>query len=147
MAFCTGCGVQVAEGSNLCPACSAKAAVATQTSAAGMTDNIAGALAYVTPIPAVIFLVVAPYNKNRFVRFHAFQSLFVFVCLFVFNLVVFSLLAGDWWSAMNGGLRLYELVRLAEFIFLLVLLVKAYQGHKFKVPVIGDFAEKQADAV
>ena len=47
-----------------------------------MTDNVAGMLAYITIIPAIIFLVMEPYNKNRFVRFHSFQNLFLHVAWF-----------------------------------------------------------------
>ena len=51
-----------------------------------MTDNVAGMLAYVTIIPAIIFLVMEPYNKNRFVRFHSFQCLFFAVALIVLHI-------------------------------------------------------------
>ncbi len=43
---------------------------------AGLTDNVAGMLAYVTIIPAIVFLVLEPYNKRRFIRFHSFQCIF-----------------------------------------------------------------------
>ncbi len=79
MAFCTVCGAQTPDGSTMCPACSrtgAPAARPAQTTAGGLTDNVAGMLAYVTIIPAIIFLVTEPYNKSRFVRFHSFQSIF-----------------------------------------------------------------------
>ena len=45
-----------------------------QAAQSGLSDNAAGALAYVTIIPAIVFLLVEPYNKNSFVRFHAWQS-------------------------------------------------------------------------
>jgi uncharacterized membrane protein len=48
-----------------------------------MTDNVAGMLAYVTIIPAILFLVIEPYNKNRFIRFHAFQNIFLCVAAIV----------------------------------------------------------------
>ena len=74
MAFCSGCGTQVADGTTMCAACSAKAPAA--PAGGGMSDNVAGMLAYVTIIPAIIFLVMEPYNKSRFVRFHSFQNIF-----------------------------------------------------------------------
>jgi len=114
-------------------------------SAAGMTDNIAGMLAYFTFIPAVIFLVLEPYNKSRFVRFHAWQSL-------VFNVAWFVL-----WFAMRVVLHipifgwitifLWPLVWIAGFIIWIILVLKANQGQMFKLPVIGDIAEKQANAM
>ena len=54
--------------------------------AAGMADNVAGMLAYVTIIPAIIFLVMEPYNKNRFIRFHSCHCLFLFVALIVLQI-------------------------------------------------------------
>ena len=86
MAFCTVCGAQTADGSTLCPACSRSAAPVAHpvtSTTGGMTDNVAGMLAYVTIIPAILFLVIEPYNKNRFVRFHAFQNIFLHVAAVV----------------------------------------------------------------
>ena len=78
MAFCPMCGAQLAEGI-VCTKCSVSAGTspaAVVTVPAGLTDNVAGALAYVTIIPAIVFLVLEPFNRKRFVRFHAFQCLF-----------------------------------------------------------------------
>ena len=103
---------------------------------------MAGALAYVTIIPAIIFLVLEPFNRSRFVRFHSFQSLFFalawFVLSFCLNIVAHIPIFG-WLS-----LLLWPLVGLAGFIIWLVLLLKAFQGQMFNLPVIGDLAEKQA---
>ncbi len=78
MAFCSACGAQIPEGSTQCPACNRSTAPAggAAPAAGGLSDNVAGMLAYVTIIPAIVFLVVAPYNKSRFIRFHSFQSIF-----------------------------------------------------------------------
>ena len=80
MAFCPTCGTQIADGA-ACPKCAGAAQTVNvaPTAAAGLTDNVAGALAYLTIIPAILFLVLEPFNKRRFVRFHAFQSIFFFV--------------------------------------------------------------------
>src|SRR6202167_2215610 len=83
MAFCNMCGAQIADGTTVCAACSGRAAVAPAASAPGLADNVAGMLAYVTIIPAIIFLVMEPYNKSKFVRFHSFQCLFFCVALIV----------------------------------------------------------------
>jgi uncharacterized membrane protein len=145
MAFCSGCGMQIADGSTMCPACSAKApARAAQGATGGMTDNIAGLLAYVTIIPAIIFLVVEPYNRNRFIRFHAFQSIFFCVAWIVIH-VGLSVL-----GAVPGlillTIPLHFVVGLGLFVLWIILLIKAYQGQMFKLPVIGDLAEQQANA-
>src|SRR5579863_2424999 len=95
MAFCAKCGGQLAEGMTFCGACGAPvgaAAPAPPPAAAantgsGLTSNTAGALAYVTIIPAILFLVMEPYNKDRFIRFHAFQCLFFAGAMFVLSIV------------------------------------------------------------
>ena len=145
MPFCPSCGTQISEGST-CPKCGAGAtATAGTTSAApGLTDNVAGALAYVTIIPAIVFLVLEPYNRKRFIRFHAFQCIFfaiawtvVWIILGIIGHIPFL----GW-----GTVLLWPLVSLAGLIIWLILVFKAYQGQMFKLPVIGDMAEKQAGA-
>ena len=82
MAFCAGCGAQMADGATVCAACGkgqsvgggAAAAPAASAQSSGLNDNIAGLLAYFF-VPAILFLVLEPFNKNKFVRFHAFQGL------------------------------------------------------------------------
>ena len=54
----------------------------------GLSQNNAAALAYVTFIPAVIFLVMEPYNKNPFIRFHSFQSIAFSVVAFAIHIVL-----------------------------------------------------------
>lgn len=154
MAFCNMCGAQIADGSTTCAACAgrnpAAPAGAAAAPAAGMADNVAGMLAYITIIPAIVFLIVEPYNRNRFVRFHAWQNVFLhgawIVCwvglvilsmVFAFipflgHLVMFLL-----WMAFGIGI----------FVAWIVLLIKANQGQMYKLPVIGDLAEKQANAM
>jgi len=147
MAFCNACGAQIPEGSNLCPACSRSTAAPAGTAQAttgGLTDNMAGMLAYVTIIPAILFLVMEPYNKSRFIRFHAFQCIFFAIAWTVLwialNIIVHIPFLG-WLTIL-----VWPLVGLAGFIIWLVLVLKAYQGQMFKLPVIGDMAEKQANA-
>jgi uncharacterized membrane protein len=136
------CGTQIADGATVCAACGGRAAVAPTPSASGMADNVAGMLAYVTIIPAILFLVLEPYNKSRFVRFHAWQCVF-------FNVA--------WWILWIGlhivahipllgflTVLVWPLVGLGGFIVWIILLVKANRGEMFKLPVIGDLAEKQA---
>jgi uncharacterized membrane protein len=102
-------------------------------------------LAYVTIIPAIVFLVLEPYNKRRFIRFHAFQCIFLCIALVVLGIVLQIL----WQIPFLGwvGVLLWPLVGLAELVLWIFLLLKAYQGQMFKLPVIGDMAEKQANAV
>lgn len=150
MAFCNMCGTQIADGSTTCAACASRAAagvgsVATAAPPQGLTDNVAGLLAYITIIPAIVFLVVAPYNRNRFVRFHSFQCLFFAGALFLIH-VALSIVTFVPFLALIT-LPLHLLVSLAGFIIWIVLLLKANQGQMYKLPVIGDLAEKQANAM
>jgi uncharacterized membrane protein len=157
MAFCTECGTQIPEGS-VCPVCNhAPASMATPAVApgstgagtvhggtGGLTDNVAGMLAYITIIPAIVFLVMEPYNRNRFIRFHAFQCIFFWVALVVLGtgLTVLGMVP------VLGLLiiPLHFLLWLAGVALWVILLLKASQGAMFKLPVIGDLAEKQANA-
>lgn len=146
MAFCASCGAQLpADGSN-CPACGKAAgqsagggtAATPAATAGGLQDNVAGMLAYVTIIPAIIFLVVAPYNQNKFIRFHSFQCIFLCVAIFAVDIILAFIPFIGW--------MLYPLVSLAWLAVAIICALKAYGGQKFKLPVIGDLAEKQANA-
>jgi uncharacterized membrane protein len=146
MAFCNMCGAQIADGTTTCAACSSRAATAPAVAhAGGMADNVAGMLAYITIIPAIIFLVVEPYNKNRFIRFHSWQCLFFAAALFVLH-VGLSIFAFVPFLALIT-FPLHLLVSIGGFILWIVLLLKANQGQMYKLPVIGDLAEKQANAM
>lgn len=149
MAFCNMCGAQIPEGSTTCSACASRVsgspAAAAAVPAQGMSDNVAGMLAYVTIIPAIVFLVVAPYNRNRFIRFHSFQSIFfciawtvLWIALSIFAHIPFL----GWLSIL-----LWPLIGLGGFILWIVLLLKANQGQTWKLPLVGDMAEKQASAM
>ena len=109
-----------------------------------MTDNVAGMLAYITIIPAIIFLVMEPYNKNRFVRFHAFQNIFLCVAMMIlwFAFIILDFVPG----LVLIMFPLHMVVWLGFFILWIILLIKANQGQMFKLPIIGDMAEKQAGA-
>jgi len=150
MAFCSGCGAQVPDGAAACPACGravggGAAAAPAAASGGGMTDNVAGMLAYVTIIPAIIFLVMEPYNKKRFVRFHAFQNIFfcvAWIVLWIALSFVGMIPVLGWFT-----LLIWPLLGLGGLILWIILLIKANQGQMFKLPIIGDLAEKQANAM
>jgi uncharacterized membrane protein len=147
MAFCNMCGAQVADGTTTCAACASRAPAAAPAVATtgAMADNVAGMLAYVTIIPAIIFLVMEPYNKNRFVRFHSFQCLFFCVALIVLQIGL-SILAFVPFMAIIT-IPLHLLIGLGSLILWIILLMKANQGQMYKLPIIGDIAEKQANAM
>ena len=146
---CPDCAARMPETAAFCPGCGRSMQVAqrSQGKVGIFHENIAGALAYFTFIPAAIFLFVAPYNKNRFVRFHAIQSL-LFCATAV--LVAFALKLGGlllFIIPVVGPLVLVLIsmfMGLATLVIWMVLLVKAFQGEMFKLPGLGDFSEQYA---
>ena len=102
-------------------------------------------LAYVTPIPAIIFLVTAPYNRSRFIRFHSFQSIFFCVAMIALGIALSILTIIPFMVLITAPLHL--ILGVGSFILWIILLLKANQNQMFKLPVIGDMAEKQADAI
>jgi uncharacterized membrane protein len=145
--FCVSCGSQISDESNVCSKCGQPAyqaagggtVAAPSAGAAGLTDNIAGMLAYVTIIPAIVFLLLEPYNRNRFIRFHSFQCIFLCIVLVAIHIVLLAVPIIGWAISI--------FVNLGSLVLWIVLLLKAYQGQMFKLPVIGDLAEKQANTV
>jgi uncharacterized membrane protein len=155
MAFCTACGTPLNETAAYCVSCGAAAkrdSAAGADPAAGspaggapaghqpaaatpaISQNLAGMLCYIF-LAGIIFLLVEPYNRNRFIRFHAFQSiLFTIAWIVLHGVVIIPFL----------GWVLWPVLELAFLISWIVLLIKAYQGVMFKLPVIGEFAEQHA---
>jgi uncharacterized membrane protein len=150
MAFCGTCGAQIPDGTTTCAMCASKApaggaAVAAAPGTGAMADNVAGMLAYVTIIPAIIFLVMEPYNKNRFIRFHAFQCIFLFVAWFA---IAIALMIVGFIPVLGLlTLPLHFLVLLGMLALWIIMLIKANAGQMYKLPIIGDMAEKQANAI
>ena len=143
--FCSSCGARIEDVAVTCAACREAtvqpAPAVTTATPGGLADNVAGMLAYVTIVPAIVFLVLEPYNKNRFVRFHSFQNIFFYVAWIVIaiGLRTFAEVPVLGWLSWLIG----PLIGLVGFVMWIVLLMKAYQGQMFKLPVIGDLAEKQ----
>lgn len=132
----TGAGATSAAGSGYTGAAAPPVA-----SAPGLSENVAGALCYLCGlITGIIFLVIAPYNQNKTIRFHAFQSIF-----FCIAYILFYIVWGFISLMLHGfGFFLYPLFGLLFFLLWLYLMFTAYQGKKVKLPIIGDLAEKQA---
>ena len=109
-------------------------------------ENIAGAVAYITILPAIVFLVLEPFRRNIFVRFHAFQHLFLWIAGFVFAIVagILSVLMQLIPFMRVLVFPLAGLIGLAWFFLWVLLVVKAYQHELFKLPIIGDLAEQRA---
>ncbi len=162
MAFCPNCGTQAT--GTFCPNCGANVGAAAGSAAGagtgssyvppgspssvqapGLTENVASALCYLFGlITGIIFLVLAPYNQNKTVRFHAFQAIFGHIALIILGIVL-SIVFGMIAVATHGfGLPLFPLFWLLVLILWLYMMYSAYNNKKVKLPVIGDLAEKQA---
>ena len=115
------------------------------TAQSGLSDNAAGALAYVTIIPAIIFLIVEPYNRNSYIRYHSWQSIFL-NATWLAVWVVFRIILAMTFFSFIGWIVLMPLLWLVFFIAWLIAVINAGQGKRLKLPVIGDLAEKQAGA-
>jgi uncharacterized membrane protein len=112
-----------------------------------LPENIAGVLAYFTFVPAVVFLVLDPYNKNRFVRFHSVQCLLLWAAAGLFAIALKLASVVLFIIPLLGPLLVYlvsTVVGLAAVVIWVVLVVKAFQGEMFKLPMLGDFAAQQA---
>jgi len=171
MAFCANCGAALNQESGFCGSCgrpvgSGQPATATMQAVAaapamqpvavpsapaaassGLTPNVAGALAYILGfITGILFLVLEPYKHDRFVRFHAMQSILYSAFGIVFRVA--------WWILVDAlmsitawaGLLLLPVglvISIGLFGFWIFLMYKAYSNQEFRIPIIGAIAAKQ----
>ena len=152
MAYCSKCGGEVQTGVAFCPKCGqaqtgGQVAQTSQSAQPGMAENVAGLLCYVLGwVTGIIFFLI---DKRPYVRFHAAQSIVVFGGLHLINIVV-GIMFGAGFMMMGGrggfglGFALYSLINLIAFVLWIVLMVKAYQGEKFQVPVAAGIAQSFA---
>lgn len=115
-----------------------------------MTSNVAGALAYILGfITGIIFLLLEQYKNDRFVRFHAMQSIFYSVACIAFSIawgIVWGILFA---TSTSLGLLLVPIravISLAMFGYWLYLMYQAYSNREYRIPFIGDLAAKQVGA-
>jgi uncharacterized membrane protein len=147
MPHCTKCGTMVADGVAFCPNCGAAqsgapaggAAAPVGSGTSGISENVAGLLCYALGwITGLIFYFI---DKRPFVRFHAAQSIVVFGGLTVIRFALGALFLTGTGFHM-GGFGLLALVSLIGFVLWILLMIKAYQGEKFRVPVAADLADQ-----
>jgi len=161
MAFCAKCGATLTEGSAFCGGCGNPAgnvnpaavpgpqvvAASPTVSCSGLTSNVAAALSYVLGlITGIVFLVLDPYKHDRFVRFHAMQSILFCAAAIAFS-VAWSILVeimvniSGWTAVALTPIGL--LISLGFFLFWLFLMYQAYSQREFRIPFIGAIAAKQ----
>ena len=139
--ICESCGKQMADDAAFCPYCG-KAAVPQAAGSPGhepggattLQPNLAGALAYLW-ITAIVFLLLEPYNRDKFVRFHSFQALFLGIVSIAGHIVLSALPIIGW--------SLQPLWSLIFVVVAVIAAVKAYQKQTWSIPLIGPFAAKQ----
>ena len=152
MAHCTKCGAAIADNAAFCGSCgSAQTAapspvpgtspVVVAPAQSQMAENVAGLLCYLVGwITGLIFYFV---DKRPYVRFHAAQSIVVFGGLSIIH-VALTIFAGA--TFFMGGFSiawmLFGLIDLLGFVLWILLMIKAYQGERFRVPIAADIADK-----
>jgi uncharacterized membrane protein len=173
MAFCANCGAQVTDGAAFCAGCGKPAggspqaapisqpltagasaagpqstvAINSQTSGTAMAPNLAGALAYILGfITGILFLVLEPYKRDRFVRFHAMQSILYSAAGIVFkigwSILVSAVVDVAGWASL-ALVPVGLVISLGLFLFWLFLMYQAYSNREFRIPIIGALAAKQ----
>ncbi len=148
MPHCTKCGAAVADIVGFCPNCGAPQAGAgaaapggvvssAPSATSGMAENIAGLLCYVLGwVTGLIFFLI---DKRPFVRFHAAQSIVVFGGLTIIQIALrMVFVAGGF--AFGFGLR--ALVSILGFVLWILLMIKAYQGERYRLPIAADLADQ-----
>ena len=121
------------------------------TQAAGLEENVVAAVCYVGfVLTGILFLVIEPYNHNPTVRFHAFQSIFFWLAVIIggmvlsmVSLVIVALPFVGWIISFLLSLAYW----LGALVLWLYLMYKAYNRERVVLPVIGPWAEKQAQSV
>jgi uncharacterized membrane protein len=150
MPYCSNCGTQVPESAAFCQKCGqSQPASAAPVAQSGLSQNTAALLSYVLGwLTGLIFFFI---DKRPFVRFHAAQSIITFAGLSILRMALGMVFGFGWWFGGPGhwghmglGWPIMGLIGLASLVLWIVLMVKAYQGQKFKLPVIGDLAENIA---
>lgn len=151
MAFCTKCGKQVADSDVFCAVCGTRQAAPSSGPAASggpeilhkINERNAAVLCYlpfVGWIPAIVVLASARFRDMRQVRFHAFQGLYLFVAWLLVDWFITPMVSfGPHFGPQRAVVHLLQLVILGAWIFMLV---KTSQHQFFRLPVIGEIAER-----
>jgi uncharacterized membrane protein len=144
---CLQCSAEMPDDAAFCPGCGRRmiAVPGAVANTGFMKENVAAALAYVAFIPALVFLWLTPFRRNHFVRFHSFQSIFLVLAGILIALglrVSFAVLTLIPMFGYMLAWLIVLLVALAAVLLWLVVMIKAWQGELFKLPVVGNMAEK-----
>ena len=150
MAFCGKCGSSVPDGAPFCPQCGAPVAAAAApppmamapAGTSGLQENVAGLLCYLLGwLTGIIFLLI---DKRPFVRFHAAQSIVVFGALFIIRMILSFGILGTGLYGFGLWSMISMLVSLITLVAWIVLMIMAYQGKMFEVPIAAPLAKNIA---
>jgi uncharacterized membrane protein len=147
MPHCTKCGTIVADNVGFCPSCGAPqgagvapAMTPAASTQSGLSENVAGLLCYLLGwITGLIFFLT---DKRPFVRFHAAQSIVVFGGLMVIRIVLSMLFISGGLAGFSAGAGILWLVSIVGLVLWILLMVKAYQGEKYRIPLAADLADQ-----
>jgi len=145
MPYCCQCGAQVRDTDAFCAHCGARqpGVRPPESLFAGLSSRNASLLCYIPVvgwIPAIVVLASERFKKDRTVRFHAFQGLYLFV---VWLLVDWAI--GPFFALAPGSALRAAIVGLLKALLVLVwifMLVKTSQSETYRLPVIGELAER-----
>jgi len=146
--FCSKCGAENPEAAKFCSKCGVELGIAAKPpevpakpgaeSSTGMSANVAGLLCYVaTWVTGIVFVVLE--KKSKFVKFHAWQSIMTFAVLNVAYLIFFRIPVIGW--------VITWIISILSFVLWIILIIQAGTGKMWKLPWIGNWAEKQASKV
>ncbi|MBN2187533.1 MAG: zinc-ribbon domain-containing protein [Dehalococcoidia bacterium] len=157
--FCSKCGAENPEGAEFCSKCGAALGASAKSaeggnnpgerSSTGMSANVAGLLCYVAHwITGIVFVLIE--KKSKFVKFHAWQSIMTFGVLFVAWLILSALIGAIGVMTFSPGLIIFAGVMHVILWVIMIglwiaLMILAYMGKMWKVPLAGNWAEKRAN--
>ncbi len=151
MKYCSQCGAELG-GTRYCGQCGARTDHASSTATSergpaegsgpgGFEENQLGLLAYLTPVPALALLIIEPYGRNRFVRFHSYQCLLLTLASIILAALTWTLS----FVFLKGLLsNLMHLLLVAGWVWAAYM---AWQGQQWQVPIIGELARRQANRI
>ncbi|MBL8177068.1 MAG: DUF4870 domain-containing protein [Bryobacterales bacterium] len=147
MPFCTQCGVSIGERDSFCAACGARqtaSATPPQSDFLGNIDSRTVSLLCYIPllgwIPSIVVLASAKFQSDRNARFHAFQGLYLFIGWLIADWVLKPIVRT--FGFPMGFLPLVATVKTAIFLAWIWMLVKVSQNQSYRLPILGELAER-----
>jgi len=144
---CPECAAQMPDSAAFCPGCgrSMQMDLAVRERPTMTSDHILAACAYFTFLPALAFLLLSRYRRNPFIRFHSVQCLLFWLVSVAAGVLVRLVTLLVFFVPIVGPLLavlFVTIVALAALFLWIILAVKALQGERFALPLIGGMAEK-----